>query len=358
VKIPGVVGLGSPRGAETDGKRAEAGAACGGSPPRRVAQRAEKLEALCASHTTRFKITPAPYWTAEIYGFGKYIRKYAYFPSWLPLCINTDHGPGEILQIISELKTPAPAQLFHSPSSVKVWKAVSRRPAFCFHSPFVFGRKVQHIERASDSEGTIAFPAHTTVHLRDEANVDVYIAQLKALPSEFQPVGICLHATDIGKSLHIPFLEQGFDVFTAGHMYDDRFSDRFYEIIRRYKYATSNYVGSYAFYCIEMGIPFFVHGQAPEYVNLDDPTVPLGNFSPYDRFASHRRAHDMFATIRTTITEEQREFAETHLGIRDGLGRLHLAAILWYALIRRCFTRESASFVVRNARARLARSKL
>jgi hypothetical protein len=32
------------------------------------------------------------YWTSEIYGFGKWIRQYGFYPKLLPLCIYIDHG--------------------------------------------------------------------------------------------------------------------------------------------------------------------------------------------------------------------------------------------------------------------------
>ena len=38
------------------------------------------------------KTKNAPYWTSELYGFGKYIRQYGYYPEELPLMIFTDHG--------------------------------------------------------------------------------------------------------------------------------------------------------------------------------------------------------------------------------------------------------------------------
>lgn len=313
-----------------------------------IEARAEELEALCSTYKTAFKVTPAPYWSAEIYGFGKYLRKYGYLPSWLPLCVHTDHGPGVVMQFKSELTSSAPVQLFHSPVSVAEWKKASKKPCFCFFSPAVFARRLNGVERSPDARGTIAFPAHTTIHLEDRSNVKVYIAQLQSLPAVYHPVGVCLHPTDIVKGLHRPFLAQGFDVHSAGHFYDDNFSDRFYEIIRQYKYGTSNHLGSYGYYCVELGIPFFLYGQAPEYINIDDANVPLGKFSPYHQFESHRIAHDLFTPVTTTISPEQRLYSETHLGIRDGISRWRMAAVLYYSLVRRFFMWESLAFIMRR----------
>lgn len=315
-----------------------------------IALRTRQLEELCESYESGYTLTPAPYWSAEIYGFGKYIRKYGYFPSWLPLCVHTDHGPGIVQQFKSELTSSAPVQLFHSPESVDAWKAASNKPCFCLYSPFVFGRRVAGIERDPKAEGTIAFPGHTTIHLKDVSNVKIYIDQLKALPAEFQPVSVCLHPTDVQKGLHNEFLAEGLDVETAGHAYDDAFSDRFYDIVKRFKYSTSNYMGSYAYYCVEMDIPFFLFGQEPEYINIDDPNVPLGNFSPYNQFDSHRRSHDLFASRTTRINAEQRTFALTHLGVYHGLSRPRLAVVLYYALVRRFFMGITLAYALKRLR--------
>lgn len=295
----------------------------------------DSLEELIQNYQVSFKLTPSPYWSAEIYGFGRYIRRYGYFPSWLPLCVETDHGAGPVYTVAKELGSSAPVQLFHSPISVSLWKRHSKKSCYCFYSPFVFCRKTNGIEKTADAKGTIAFPAHTTIHLEDVSNVEVYINQLRELPEKFQPVGICLHMTDVNKGLHKKFLAAGFEVFTAGNIYDDAFSERFYSIIKNFKYSTSNLLGSYTYYCVEMGIPFFIYGQEPEYINKDDLAVPLGKFDPYQQFDSHRNAHDLFFTVTTEITEEQRTFVNTNLGVYDGLGRLQMAAVLYYSLIRR-----------------------
>ena len=68
----------------------------------------------------------SPYWTSEIYGFGKYIRKYGYYPSWLPLYIYTDHGVGRIDPAIHELESSAPALLYVLDPRCNDWGRVSQ----------------------------------------------------------------------------------------------------------------------------------------------------------------------------------------------------------------------------------------
>lgn len=297
----------------------------------------KELLMLSKTFSKSWKLLPIPYLTADMYGFGRYIAKYGYYPRWLPLCINTEHGPGQVNQFITELKTDAPVQLFHSPDSVKKWKLVSKKWCFSFMSPFVFYRKISKLERSNSAKGTIAFLGHTTICLEDFADPQIYIDQLKQLPAKFHPVDVCLHMTDINKGIHKLFIANGINVLTAGNILDDNFIERFYSIIRNYKYSTSNYLGSYCYYCIEMGIPFFIYGQAPKYISSGDPTAPEGEFDPYKLYDTHREAHNLFSTMTTTITEEQKVYVKRGLGIYDGISRIKMAGILYYSLIRRIF---------------------
>jgi FkbM family methyltransferase len=294
----------------------------------------DQLEALCNESTASFKLINPPYWTAEIYGFGRYIRKYGFYPSWLPLCVYTDHGPGACTPAPHELASLAPVQLYHSPISVNNWRAISKKTCYCFYSPFVFYRKKNKIEISADAKGTIAFPAHTTASIDDISDIQVYIDQLKNLPEVFQPVGVCLHQTDINKGLHKKFIDNGFDVFTAGNSLDDRFLERFYSIIKNFKYATSNILGSYTYYCVEMEIPFFIYGEKPQLINKLDLNIPMGEYDPYKSVDLYRKAHDLFVEISTIITEDQRSLVNRDLGKYDGIGRIRMALILYYSFFK------------------------
>lgn len=316
---------------------------------------AKELEALCTIRETSFKLISSPYWTAEIYGFGKYIRKYGFYPSWLPLCVFTDHGPGACTPYPVELESTAPVQLYHSPISVENWKAISRKPCYCMYSPFVFYRQRNKIEVSSGARGTIAFPAHTTPSIDDVSDIQVYIDQLKQLPEEFQPVSVCLHMHDINKGMHNKFIQNGLEVFTAGNSMDDRFIERFYSIIRRFKYSTSNFLGSYTYYCVEAGIPFFIYGEKPRLINKTDSNVPLGEYDPYKSVDLYRKSQDLFAEVSTVITANQKELVCRDLGLTVGISRIRMATILYYAFVRWCFSRTGMTYIVGDIGAKVVR---
>lgn len=315
-------------------------------------EKAKHLELLCdekqALHSVIVRLS---YWTAEVYGFGKYIREYGYYPKWLPLCIYTDHSPGNRdSPSPHELTSSAPVQVYHAASRVRQWKAVSTKPCYCLYSPYVYFRRSRGIEKSDRATGTIAFPAHTTDAIDDASDIHVYVEQLRKLPAEYQPVSICLHATDVKKGLHRAFIRNGFAVYTAGDPFSGKFVERFYSIIRNFKYSTSNLGGSYLYYCVEMGVPFFLYGQGPRYINRADPNVERGEYTSYRQQSTYQELVRLFSTMGTSITDEQRKFVHSGLGLDEGLGRARLAAVLYYALFRCAFRLRNIWYVAERVK--------
>lgn len=319
-----------------------------------------ELLALCKSEVRpRWKISPSQFWTAEIYSFGKYIREFGYFPYFLPLCIYTDHGAGSVdYPYEHELKSDASCQFYHSPKSVEIWKNVSSKPCYVLYSPFVFYRRKYNIEKAVDARGTIAFPAHTTPVIDDYSDVEIYIKQLLALPEKFQPISVCLHMHDINKGHHKIFLKYKIPVYTAGNSLDDRFVERFYAILQKFSYATSNMVGSYLYYTVEMGIPFSIYGNKPFFINKGDPNVRMGEYDPLRESVLHRKIHEMFNGLNMEITPEQKELVEIELGLRDGISRSKMAYVLYASLFRWVISISGLKFIASSIKEKVRMSPL
>jgi hypothetical protein len=278
------------------------------------------------------------YWTAELYSFGKYIRKYGFFPQFLPIYIYTDHGPGAFTDGPSayELESTAEVQFYHSTRMVENWKKSSaKKPCYVLYSPAVFYRRKNKIEKLNQAEGTISFPAHTTPSIEDVSNIEIYIEQLKNLPAQFQPVSVCLHMHDINKGQHKIFMKHNIPVYTAGNSADPRFIERFYDILKNFKYSTSNMIGSYAYYSVEMGIPFSVYGNPQKFINNDDPNITKGEWNPYNEYEYYRKVYELFNDLNTEISIDQKDLVEKELGIYDGLSRFDMAKVLYKIYFKR-----------------------
>jgi hypothetical protein len=129
--------------------------------------------------------------------------------------------------------------------------------------------------------------------------------------------------------------------------------------LRNFSYATSNLVGSYAYYTVEMGIPFFIYGNKQKYINHNDSNICIGEWDPYKESKSYKHAHDIFTGLFTSITTEQMELVEKDLGIHDGISRWKMAQVLYVSFLKFFFSRNGFNHILSCTRKRILKiSKL
>jgi hypothetical protein len=304
---------------------------------------------LCSDEKNKIKkviFSEDSQWTAEIYSFGVNIRSYGFYPKFLPLLIYTDHGPAMITENPAphELNSKAFVQFYHNSQMVKKFKTISTKPCYTLYSPFVFYRRKNKVKINNNSAGTLAFPAHSTGATENLMDWNIYIKQLKDLPEEFHPISVCLHMHDVNRGLHKIFMQNGFDVYTAGHADDDRFAERFYDILKKFKYSTSNIIGSYTYYAVEMGVSFFIYGEDPQYYNHWDPNIEIGKYTSYKEDPKYIFAKNLFKKITVNISEEQKKYVESSLGINDGISRFKMFLILYGCFFKYLFSKTKIIF--------------
>jgi hypothetical protein len=133
---------------------------------------------------------------------------------------------------------------------------------------------------------------------------------------------------DIMQGRHKIWLENGFPVYTVGHAYHEEFVERFYDLIRHFKFMTSNSIGSQTYYAVEMGIPFFLYGPEPEYFNKSDHGIPKGKMELHN-YENYNKIHNLFTKLTTEINPQQKQAALDGLGVYDGISRLQMMRILY-----------------------------
>ncbi len=211
------------------------------------------------------------------YSMGYWLKRYLGIPTFIPLDICMDHGaPICDTPITTQLCTELPIFVTNRNQQLELWKRYSKR-AFVMGSPFVYCRRLSRIEQDPYATGTIAFPVHSTHLIEVLTDWDAYAESLLKLPPHFHPISVCMYWKDLLAGHHSAFVERGIPVSTAGHMADRSFALAFYRILRTARYSTSNLLGSYTLYSIEMGIPFFLYGELPLFNNAHgDRNRPQG----------------------------------------------------------------------------------
>jgi len=206
-------------------------------------------------------------------------------------------------------------------------------------SPFVIYRRKKGIEISPAAKGTVVFPAHCTRNHIQQFDVLKYCDELSRLPNRLKPLTICLHYMDVD-TLGPLFEKFGYSVVTAGksHQGGTGFVDSFYEILSQHRYSTSNEIGSYAFYSVEMGVPFFMYG--PESV-----TAWRHNNNQYNPSDLLEKVREMFREFKTEISDEQHKFVLDEVGINDAVTPKELRSILLKRLFLIELTKYPGRFV-------------
>jgi len=264
------------------------------------------------------------------YGFNLLIKSYAKFPKYIPISFHIEHGWTALSEpLVSDLRTNKKLMLVFSKRREKAWKEKSDIPVVIMGSPFIHYRRTHKIERYPDAKGTIVYPSHSGTYVKATYDVEKYCKQLQSLDDEFKPITISLHNDDIRRGLDKEFAKYGFNIVTSGHRDDVNFAKKFYNILRHYKYSTSNEINSATFYCVEMEIPFFILGDIPYGVNDGrDMNVPM-KVSILD-FEQVRIAYKMFNTGPVkSISEEQKEYVYREMGVKNCISPQELKKLFW-----------------------------
>ena len=298
-----------------------------------IAKKDKELRAICSFENKGKKDF------SDYYGIGYWYKVYAGFPQHLPVKLYCDHAPTLQETLLPfDISTPYKKALFHN--NLKVADNKERqhfKKVYIAGSAFVHYRKMHHIEKSKNPKGTICFPLHPTAVIDVMMDYDAYMDELLQLPKKFHPFTICLYYLDIEKGVHKKFLERGFDVVTAGHMYDYRFPIRFYDFLKDKQYVTSNAYGSFVTYAIEMGIPFFFYGQTENIKlnNRGDTGIRMGvntlneHIHLSKKVSNYQKAEELFKIPKDTPTKEQIEFANFILGVNHQINARKLKIVLW-----------------------------
>jgi hypothetical protein len=298
----------------------------------------EKLEQLSRHSLFERGLTPWATWESENSSLGKTFRKWACYPSALPLCFCSDHGvhwesrcwPNEV---------DSPYETFFTWNKKKsiAMKLEHGKSSYYVPHPWVFYRKKYYGNPPPIRSGTLVYYAHSnSLSNPTYKNLDDYMASLVRLPEKYQPICLCVSFHDIEKGTHKKLRKYGIPIVTAGSTGARDFVDRFYSLIYQFRYATSPNIGSHTYYVLEAGVPFFVFGDHPEYHLKGSDAVPDGplNLKDYGDDDDIERLEHLRLLLSQrvdTVTEEQRTIVSEYLGLDSDMTRIQAAKILWGA---------------------------
>lgn len=259
------------------------------------------------------------------YGTHKLVNQYLGLPSWFPIDYITylEHGisynEGEASAVADKRLAEIGPEciLLNNKMRADGCKAVYQKDSYILGASFVHYRNMHQIEQDEDAKGTLVFPSHSSPYAYAVFDYEAYAEALLNLPEKYHPIHVCVYWMDILLGQHEPFVKHNIPVYTCGHLGDAKFAHNFYNLIKRYKYLSSNHVGSYAVYSLEMGIPFILYGGGSKGVASEKGGDSEMNTKTANTImegkvyksieAAFRYTDEMLEATEPVITEEQWE---------------------------------------------------
>lgn len=262
------------------------------------------------------------------------LKKYAKFPGWLPLPCHIEHGWTPLTESLpTDLETQKPLMLVYSQRRKDAWKKASKIPVEIIGAPFIHYKNLAKFKQSPKAKGTIVFPNHSMPNFEVNFNAKEFCRKLKKLPADFQPITVCLYWYDYIDPKSEIYREAGFEVVTTGPKLSNSldFAKNFYRLLADHKYACSNDIGSYTFYAVDFGVPFFLIGEIPTIINQGARDKNVPERAKNDDFYWGKKAVEIFSggPVRE-ISKKQKEFVEQEMGVKECLSSKKLNLLLWY----------------------------
>ena len=275
-------------------------------------------------------------WESESSGFGKTFRCYGFYPSFLPLFINSDHAVHAESKIWpNEIKNKYPYITWNFRKYKKLIKL--KKKTYYIQHPWIFYKKKINYS-VKRKVGTICFYPHSGPSSKPIIhNLDKLITEIKNIPKKYHPISICLLFHDVEKKIHLKLRKYKIALVTAGHMNNKNFVDNFYQMISLFKYSAapkSNFIGSSFFYCLNFGIPYFFIGKKElKYMNLGnflkEKTIKINSFYDKEDRKIINLFKNKFKNPYEILLKKDQYLITKFLGEDSTINRLQFSLILW-----------------------------
>jgi hypothetical protein len=200
--------------------------------------------------------------------------------------------------------------------------------------PWVTFRRAYNLKKNKNSKGTLIFFTHTTFGIETtKYNYDKYFAELKMLPSNYHPLVICMHHHDIKKKKHLNILKYNLPIISVGDWNSSYFVERFYSMISKFNFATSNRGGSELFFCEEFGVNYFIKGDLINFVNLYSKGLPIGEIKSDETGKEHNiKKFLLFKQFPPKKSKAKKEFVDSVLGLDMNINKAKNKVLKYYLI--------------------------
>ncbi len=261
--------------------------------------------------------TPEIHSPNDFYGHAHQLKLYAELPLDLPLPFTIEHGPMLPEQPVWEADLNSPHAFLATPSWERALVVNDRSPKWSWalgpmihYAKDALDPKDCAQERSRLGRNLLFFPIHPTHDISVEFNQRSLFDQLHSLKAHFDTIRICLYWIDIINGNGQAYIDRGYEVVSAGHIYDADFMPRLKSLIKMASMTASNYTGTSAYYSYYMGVPFYLL----EGVFSRSGTTDFGQ----KYLQTHRSGFNYRDQFRIELIGKYPELREFNFGISSG----------------------------------------
>ena len=150
---------------------------------------------------------------------------------------------------------------------------------------------------------------HSTHWINLEYNVSAFIKEIKHIAKDYDTVVVCMYWKDIINNAYERYINEGFEIVSAGHIYDSKnFLPRLKSIIELSDMVISNDVGSYVGQSIALNKPCYLFRQ--DYVaTSSNKDIDCNEYDERLKDENYIKNFEIFSSPKPIITNNQRAFA-------------------------------------------------
>jgi hypothetical protein len=277
---------------------------------------------------------------AEMHSYGRCNRERINIPKYFPFPLYGDHGVNYESRIFDfEVQNSARYYLAYNKRREGLIRDHLNKKVIVTSNPYVFYVEKNNIRLHNNASGVLVFYTHSVVGIDVDYNIENYLKELEKISYKCGKLVVCMHMHDINKGYYKPLLEAGIPVITTGYTSSYYFVDRFFDIITRFEYATSNFGGSEIFYTTYIGVKYFIYGEYPKFINQKSSLFNKGDvIFDKDFLEFDKKKKDLFyiddleAIDYLDINIAKKNFTTDLLGVEVGISNNKLRLIYFKEL--------------------------
>ena len=216
------------------------------------------LEELTAN---RELVTQEIFVSNEWYGHARAIRHHAGLPQDYQIKASVEHYPN-LRQVHWDVNLSAqlPTVLISSSWRSEYLRSHTHKPIFSIGALITYAEDLLDDvtlirERQRLGRNITVFPEHSTHFINVDYDIEDYCKDLEELGKDYDTIRICIYWKDYLRGAAKPYQDRGFEIVTAGHMYDTSFLSRLKSILRTSDAVVVNQISTVVGYAVSLGVP-------------------------------------------------------------------------------------------------------